>query len=90
MEKTHSCECHSHTVFIRALNNEIVADRSAGLCYVFYTALLSALNIVAEGEERIRSERNSVKRYTMMQVTHGLSHVRFAKGLPPTCMLKST
>ena len=62
MEKTHSGECHSHTVPICAFDNEIIADRSAGLGNVFYTALLCALDIVAEGEEGIRTESNSVKR----------------------------
>ena len=61
VEKTHSCECHNHTVFVSALDNEIVTDRSAGLCDVLNTALLCALDVIAEGEECIRAECYAVK-----------------------------
>ena len=60
VEESHSGKCHYHTVLITALDNEVVADRSAGLGDVLNAALLSALDIVAEGEEGIRAERYAV------------------------------
>ena len=60
MEKTHSCECHGHAVLIRALDNDIVADRSAGLCNILNAGLLRSLDIIAEGEECIASKRYAV------------------------------
>ena len=39
VEQTHSGECHYHAVLVAALDNDIVTDRSAGLCNVGYAAL---------------------------------------------------
>ncbi len=59
MEEAHSRKRHNHTVFIRGLDNDIVADRSAGFGDIGNTRALSAFDVVAEGEERIRTERNA-------------------------------
>ena len=56
VEKTHSGERHGHTVLVSTLDNDVVTNGPAGLCDILNAALLSALNIVAEGEERIRAE----------------------------------
>jgi len=60
MEQTHSGECHSHAVLIAAFDNDIVADRAAGLCDILNAGLLRSLDVVAEGEERITSEGYAV------------------------------
>ena len=56
MEQTDSRKGHYHSVFVTGLDNQIVTNRSAWLRNVFYAALLCALNIVAEGKERVGTE----------------------------------
>ena len=60
VEKTHSCECHCHAVLIAALDNDIVTDRSAGLCDILNAGLLRSLDIIAEGEECIGAKGNAI------------------------------
>ena len=60
MEQTHSRECHYHAVLIGALDYEVVADGSAGLCNILNAASVSALYIITEGEERVGTEGNAV------------------------------
>ena len=56
MEQTDAGECHYHVVLIAGFDHMIVTDGSARLCDIFYAALVCALDVVAEGEERIRSK----------------------------------
>ena len=53
MEQSDSGKYHRHAILITAFDDRIIADGAAGLCNVFYAALVRALNIVAEREERI-------------------------------------
>ena len=53
MEQTDTCEYHSHSVFIAALDYEVISDGSAWLGDVLHAALMCALNIVREREERV-------------------------------------
>ena len=59
MEKSDSRKCHSDIVLVASLDNVIIADRTAGFGYIFNARLLSALNIVAEGEECVRTKTNA-------------------------------
>lgn len=56
MEQTDARKCHHHVVFIAACDHIAVAHGSAGLCDVFYAALMCSLNIIGEGEECITSQ----------------------------------
>ena len=56
MEMSHSGKAHRNAVFVAALDDEIVADRSAGLCDVGNARLLRALDVIAKGEEGIRAK----------------------------------
>ena len=53
MEQSDSGKCHYHIVLIAAFNYCIISHGTAGLSNIFYAALVCALNIVREGEERI-------------------------------------
>jgi len=66
MEQTHAGECHYHTVSVTGLDNEIVTDRAARLCYVGNTASLCSLNIVSKREERIRANGNACDRIEIL------------------------
>ena len=57
VEEAHAGKCHYHAVLISCLDNQIVADRSAGLCDIAYAALCRAVDIIREGEECIRAYR---------------------------------
>ena len=57
VEEAHTGKRHYHTVLVSRFDNDIVTNRSAGLCYIADTALLRALDVIAEGEEGIRAER---------------------------------
>ena len=56
MEKSHSGKAHRDVILVAALDDEIVADRSAGLCDVGNAGLLRALDVITEGEEGVRAE----------------------------------
>ena len=58
MEKPHVRKRHSHAVFVAALNHRVITDGSAGFCDVFHAALVSALDVVAEGEESVGAQGN--------------------------------
>ena len=60
MEQAHTGKCHSNTVFVAAFDNEIVTDRSAGLCDILNTASLCSFDIVVEREESIGTEGYTV------------------------------
>ena len=53
VEKSDSRECHCDTVLVAGVDNIIVTDGAAGLCYVFYTASVRSFNVVTEWEECI-------------------------------------
>ena len=56
VEQSYSCEAHCHAVFVACLDNIVIADRTTRLCDILDAALVSALDIVAEWEESIRTE----------------------------------
>ena len=53
MEQSDSGKCHCHTVFVTSCDYILISYRSARLCNIFHTALMSPLNVIAEREERI-------------------------------------
>ncbi len=53
VEQTQATECHGHAEFIAGFNHLCIADRTAGLHNGAYAAAVGALDIIAEGEERI-------------------------------------
>ena len=56
MEQSLSGKGHGDAVFIRGLDDVVVADRAAGFRDVGDAALSRALNIVAEREERVGAD----------------------------------
>ncbi len=56
MEQSDAGEAHYHIVLIGCFDHVIIPDGTAGLCYIFYSALMSSFNIISEREESIRSE----------------------------------
>ena len=53
MEEANVSERHGDAILVASVDNIIVTDATACLCYVFNTTLVSTLNIVAEWEESI-------------------------------------
>jgi len=53
MEKSYSCKRHCDTILIASLNNIVVANRTTSLSDELYATLMSALDIVAKGEESV-------------------------------------
>ena len=49
MEKSDTSECHCDTVFVAGHDDMVVANAAAGLCDKLHTALVGALDVVAEG-----------------------------------------
>ena len=60
MEESHSGERHSDAVFVAAIDDEVVTDRAARLGDILNARLFGALDIIREGEEGIRAERDAV------------------------------
>ena len=60
VEQSDAGEGHYHMVFVAAVDDSIVTDGAAGLCDVFYAALVSSLDIVGEGEEGVRSHHRTI------------------------------
>ena len=56
MEKADAREGHRDTVFVAGHDDMIIAHRTTGLCDELHTALVGALDIVAEGEEGVRAK----------------------------------
>ena len=56
MEETDMRHCHEHAVLVRCFNDVVIADGSAALGDIGDAALVGALDIVAEGEEGVRTE----------------------------------
>ena len=53
VEQAHTGERHGDAILVAGLNHIVITDRAAGLCDKLHTALMGALDIVAEGEECI-------------------------------------
>ena len=58
MEQSYAREGHRDTVLVAGHDDMIVADAATSLGNELHTALMSTLDIVAEGEESIRSKSN--------------------------------
>ena len=56
MEQTNASERHCHVIFVAAFNDCVITHGTARLCDVLHTALLCALDIVTEREERVRTK----------------------------------
>lgn len=56
VEEARSDEGHSHVVLVAGSDNTVVTYATAGLGYIFHAALFGTLDIVAEGEEGVRTE----------------------------------
>ena len=59
VEQSCSGKAHCHSVLVAGFDNLIVSHASAGLCHVGNTASLTALDIIAKGEECVASQRNA-------------------------------
>ena len=55
VEQTDTGKCHYHAVLIAGFNDLIISYRAAGLCYIFYTALICSVNVISKWEEGIRA-----------------------------------
>src|SRR5687768_11429894 len=61
MEEADAGKDHGHVVFIRCLNDRIIAIGATGFQYIFHAAGRCAVHAVTEWEEGIRSESDRVK-----------------------------
>ncbi len=61
MEQPDSGECHDNPVFIADFDDIVVTNGTAGLGNIPDTGFFCPLHIVAEGEEGVTAEGNSVK-----------------------------
>ena len=59
MEQTQAAKCHGNTIFVAGFNHLLVADGTASLDNGGHAAAVRALNVVAEGEERVAAQRNT-------------------------------
>ena len=59
MEQADAGEGHYHVVFIAGCDDIVVTDGTARLCDILNAALVSALNVVAEGEEGVGTKGNA-------------------------------
>ena len=51
VEEADAGKAHDHVVRVTGSDDIVVADGTAGLCYILDAAAVSSLDIVAEGEE---------------------------------------
>ena len=49
---------HGNAILVASVYHMVVADAASGLCDILHTALVSPLDVVTEGEKRIRTERH--------------------------------
>ena len=56
VEQADAGEGHRYAVFVASGNDMVVAHAAAGLCHILHAALVSAFDVVAEGEEGIAAE----------------------------------
>ena len=59
MEQADAGEGHYHVIFITGCDDILITDGTARLCDILNAALVSALNVVAEGEEGIGTKGNA-------------------------------
>ena len=59
MEQADAGEGHYHVIFITGCDYILITDGTARLCDILNAALVSALNVVAEGEEGIGTKGNA-------------------------------
>ena len=52
MEQSDSGKYHRHVILITAFDDRIIADGAAGLCNVFYAALMCAFDVIGTGRMR--------------------------------------
>ena len=57
MEEANVSKRHGDAVLIACIDNIIVTDATACFCNVFYTTLVSTLDVVAEWEESVATYR---------------------------------
>ena len=55
MEQSYAGECHGDAVLVAGHDNMVVADAAASLGNELYATLVGTLDVVTEGEERIRA-----------------------------------
>lgn len=56
MEQSDSGKYHRHAILITAFDDRIIADGAAGLCNVFYSALMCAFDVIGKREECVRAK----------------------------------
>ena len=56
MEQSDSGKYHRHVILITAFDDRIIADGAAGLCNVFYAALMCAFDVIGKREECVRTK----------------------------------
>ncbi len=56
MEQSDSGKYHRHVILITAFDDHIIADGAAGLCNVFYAALMCAFDVIGKREECVRAK----------------------------------
>ena len=56
MEQSDSGKYHRHVILITAFDDRIIPDGAAGLCNVFYAALMCAFNVIGKREECVRAK----------------------------------
>ena len=59
MEQPDAAECHCDAVLVAGVDDLLVADGAAGLDDGRHAGTACALDVVAEGEERIRAEADA-------------------------------
>ena len=58
MEQAQTGKGHSDAIFVAGFDNIVIADGATCLGNVLHTATMSALNIVAKGEEGVTAQSN--------------------------------
>ena len=56
MEQSDPGKYHCHVVLVTAFDDRVIADRAAGLCNVFYAALMCAFDVIGEREECVGAQ----------------------------------
>ena len=56
VEQADPCKCHYHSVLIAGIDHLVIADRAAWLGYILHAAFVGPVNVIAKGEEGIRSQ----------------------------------
>ena len=56
VEQSHAGEGHDHALLVALRDDQIIADRTAGLGDIFHTGGIGPLDVVAEGEERVAAQ----------------------------------